>query len=530
MGDTPTAVPGIPDQDPNPAAAGLSGTAPQPPTPQAPAPQPEGGGSIISSILHAVGDALGGPKNNEHGQPISTGGRVLHGIGTIAQGVAAGAAQHGPGSIGASGLAGAQVVQKQAQQQKENTLANEKQDQEQLMNKATIAYHNNQMLLQQRDADRMDKELTSRIGESNRAFEVMAQEKGWQKPPILVNGKDVNGTPGNEADMMKFYSDPANHKAPDGYTYAYLPTTDDAGKASHAVYLAPINSMDQPVTLSKAEYKAQTGIEAPGTNFSLKLGDLISQRASFVKSSLEGAQEQRAEQQQKSAEKLLPSQIRHTEAETENLRAEAEQHRAEAKALGTAQLDTPDVTGYKPDLPAGGIKEYNKRADSFKKNIDQIAQTEGTYQQFSEILNDINSGKDLTGAQSVVALFNAIGISAEPLRGKGMRVNNTTVEHHENARSFGQDLYQKWLSLKNGDIITPQQVKDYATIASQVRTNQYVNLINQMHADGVKADPVVKMLRGNDRVADDGTVKIFIAASGGDPAKGAALAHSMGWK
>lgn len=529
MGDTPTSVPGIPDQDPNPAAAGLSGAAPQPPTPQAPPAQPEGGGGILSSILHAVGDALGGPKNDEHGKPISTAARVLHGVGTEAQGILAGAAQHGPGSIGASGVAGAQVAQKQAQQQKENTLANEKQTQEETMNKATVAYHNNQMLLQQREADRMDKELSSKIGESNRAFEVMAQEKGWQKPPILVNGKDVNGTPGNEADMMKFYSDPANHKAPDGYTYAYLPTTDDSGKASHAVYLAPINSMDQMVKLDKSAYKEQTGIDAP-TAVSLKLGDLINQRSAFVKSSLEGAQEKRAEQQQKSAEKLLPSQIAHTQAETANLQAEATKSLAEAKALGTAQLDTPDVTGYKPDLPAGGVKEYNKRVDSFKKNIDQLAQTEGTYQQFSDILGDINSGKDLTGAQSVVALFNAIGISAEPLRGKGMRINATTVEHHENARSFGQDLYQKWLSLKKGDIITPQQVKDYATIASQVRTNQYVNLINEMHADGVKADPVVKMLRGNGRTADDGTVKIFISAAGGDPAKGAALAHSMGWK
>ena len=109
-----------------------------PPSPVQPQPPPEKP-SVLSTILHAVGDALGGPKTGEQGQPISTAARTLHGVGTIIQGVAAGAAQHGPGSVGASALAGAQVQQRQAQQEKDNTLANRKQTQEELMNQATTA-------------------------------------------------------------------------------------------------------------------------------------------------------------------------------------------------------------------------------------------------------------------------------------------------------------------------------------------------------------------------------------------------------
>jgi hypothetical protein len=103
--------------------------------PQAPPQKP----SVLSTILHAVGDALGGPKTGDQGQPISTAARTLHGVGTIIQGAAAGAAQHGPGSVGASALAGAQVQQRQAQQEKDNTLANRKQTQEELISQAQTA-------------------------------------------------------------------------------------------------------------------------------------------------------------------------------------------------------------------------------------------------------------------------------------------------------------------------------------------------------------------------------------------------------
>lgn len=527
-------------------AAGLGGTQtpgqasngpPAPTPPLQPGPQAHRG--ILSDILHAVGDALGGPKDrdvvdpatgNVNKVPLSRGERIAGGIARGILGAGAGMSQHGPGSIGRSMQAGAAAEANVEAGQREKTQQESQNVRQGIEQRATIAYHNNQMLMQQREADRMDTEVKAKIADSNRSFALLLQQNGGQQPPILMNGKDINGQPGNEADMMKFFSGADGHKAPDGYSYLYVPTTTEDGKMSHTVYQVPINTMKQPITLSGKDFKDQTGVEPPSPTVSLTMENLIALRAKKTADDLQQTQEKRAAAEANRAEKLLPSQIAESHARAANLQAGATKDIAEAKALGGAQLDTPDVTGFKPDLPLGGVKVYNKRLDSYKKNIDQLAGTEATYQQFSDVLSDINAGKDMTGAQSVVALFNAIGISVEPLRGKGMRINKNIVADHQEARSFGQDLYQKWLSLKKGDIITPQQVKDYAGIASQVRTNQYVNLINQMHADGVKADTALGFLKGNGRQIDDGTIKIFIAAAGGDPQKGAAIAHQMGWK
>jgi hypothetical protein len=541
--------PGVANQ---PAAAGLGSNAPPPPdvsnlpansqTAQAPQtpplqPGPAAHRGILSDILHAVGDALGGPKTQQTvdpatgnivEKPTSTAQRISQGIARGIVGAGAGIAEHGPGALGRSVVAGANSANQANQQQKENTLKQSENVRQGLEQKATIAYHNNQMLLQQREADRMDTEMRSKIADSNRQFGILAQENGFQKPPIIMGGKDINGQPGNEADMMKYFSDPQNHKAPDGYAYMYVPTTTEDGKAAHEVWLAPINAMKQPVTLTAQQLKDQTGIDSPGANATVLMQDLIALRAKKTADDLQTAQEQRAETAAKEQTELLPLTKKHLQAETNNLQSEADKNIAEAKALGTAQVDAPDLSGFKPDLPPGGIKEYNKRVDSFKTDISKLTQTEGSYQQFQDVLNDINSGKDMTGAQSVVGLFNAIGLSAEPLRGKGMRITQNVVADHQNARSFGQDLYQKWLSLKKGDIITPQQIKDYANIASNVRTNEYVNLINQMHADGVKADPVLGMLQGKGRQIDPGTARIFLGVTG-DPQKARDLATKQGW-
>lgn len=201
----------------------------------------------------------------------------------------------------------------------------------------------------------------------------------------------------------------------------------------------------------------------------------------------------------------------------------------------------PDATGFTPDSSQLGLTqkekqvEYNRRQDSFKKNADDLSKTEGTISQFNSILDDINAGKDITGAQSVVGLFNAIGISATPLKGAGFRINSNTIQEHAEARGLGESLYQKLLSLKNGDVITPQQLKDYASIASQSREDQYVNLANQVHNSNLNADFVLP--NGNGRPIDPSTARIFLRLTGadnqgrgGDPDKARAAAKAKGWK
>jgi hypothetical protein len=112
----------------------------------------------------------------------------------------------------------------------------------------------------------------------------------------------------------------------------------------------------------------------------------------------------------------------------------------------------------------------------------------------------------MTGAASVVALFNAIGISAEPLAGKGFRINNNTVQEHVGARGLDQAAYQKILSLKNGDVITPEQVRDYASIAANVYKTAYVIQADEAHRQGLPAD---FLPQGGGTKLDGTTAEIF---------------------
>jgi len=171
-----------------------------------------------------------------------------------------------------------------------------------------------------------------------------------------------------------------------------------------------------------------------------------------------------------------------TRTETAKAGEELGQLKRQASDIGK-----PDPTGFQSNLSVG---EYNKRYDAFSKSkgFGQLQTLQGSYGQFQDVLSDLDAGKPMTGAASVVALFNAIGISAEPLAGKGFRINNNTVQEHVGARGLDQAAYQKLLSLKNGDVITPQQVRDYASIASSVYKNAYVISSDEAHRQGLPAD------------------------------------------
>jgi hypothetical protein len=88
--------------------------------------------SLMSDILHAVGEVLGGPStttqvNPQTGAiekvPLSRSERIANTSSMYLRAMAAGAGQHGPGHLGKAAAAGAQATQQFQQQQQENTLA-----------------------------------------------------------------------------------------------------------------------------------------------------------------------------------------------------------------------------------------------------------------------------------------------------------------------------------------------------------------------------------------------------------------------
>jgi hypothetical protein len=203
---------------------------------------------------------------------------------------------------------------------------------------------------------------------------------------------------------------------------------------------------------------------------------------------------------------------------------------ADATAGRQADVKVAGIVAKQNAAAAGaGDKAQGKVVAQFKKNLDSLNQTEQSYNQFADVLKDIDAGKDITGAQSVTSLFNAIGLSATPLKGMGFRINASTVQEHANARSLGEGLYQKLLSLKSGDIITPQQIKDYASIATQARANAYISNYNEA-ANAGATDPSFVLPRGNGAHIDPNTASIFLKLTNNDPNAAAALAGKKGWR
>ena len=214
------------------------------------------------------------------------------------------------------------------------------------------------------------------------------------------------------------------------------------------------------------------------------------------------------------------------EAERQHQRMEELKIRAENDKRTADLNDQTDIFGNKSPLPS---KEFNKRYDAFTNSQqNKTLQTlEGSYQQFQDTIRQIDAGKGLTGAESVVALFNAIGISATPLAGKGFRINSNTIEEHETARGLDQSAKQKLLKLKDGDVITPQQVLDYASIAAGAYKNAYINAANEQLRTLGYTDVLP---RGNNQPIDSATYDMYKRIAGGDPAKAAAAARTQGWQ
>lgn len=188
----------------------------------------------------------------------------------------------------------------------------------------------------------------------------------------------------------------------------------------------------------------------------------------------------------------------------------------------------PDVFGNSVGAADDTPKTLAAREKTFTKDyVDPLQKTEGTFSQFSRVLSDINAGKDLTGADSVVTLFNAIGISATPMKGMGFRINSNVIEEHANARGLGESLYQKLLKLQSGAVITPQQIRDYAMIAQSTRHDAYVNAANEAIRENL---PVDFLPKGNNKKLDPATAQIYRDVAGGDFQKAANAAAANGWK
>jgi len=430
------------------------------------------------------------------------------------------------------GAAGVQQQQQQDQQRRaqaqqdfSNEQAVDKQAEERKWREHLVAQSNIENLRHDREMNRYDAEFIDGLNQRANAFATQMEQAGAQPIPINVEGKDINGQAGNASLLIK--QDLNNLKAPPGYHTLHTQQIDTTGlsmkdgqwvdgegkpvdlstRTAHTIYAVPDNIFNQQFTISGKELNKIAGHDLvdPDSTKILTYGGLIGLETKAGAASLEHA---------KSFMELEKGRL-------DIAKAKKELADANANAAGKHT----DVFGNTSSLSE---KEYNKRYDSFSnsKQRKDLTTLQGSYEQFRDAVQKIDSGQDLTGADSVVGLFNAIGISATPLAGKGFRINENTIKEHANARGIGQAGYQKLLSLKNGDVITPQQLKDYANIAKQVYFNSYIEGANEQRR---QLNYIDVLPQGNNQTIDPVTAQMYLRISGGDPVKARQAAQKSGW-
>ncbi len=198
--------------------------------------------------------------------------------------------------------------------------------------------------------------------------------------------------------------------------------------------------------------------------------------------------------------------------------------RAEANAPGSGPQGQ-DIFGSQLGGPGIDRKEFNKRYDSFSKDyiqpLNRLKKTDVE-------LNRIMASPTMTGAQKVTALLGAVGISGDPLQGKGFRINQAIVAEHAGARNIWETATQKANQLiGTGGPITEKQVRDYESIARDVVHDAHVAAANEAHRQGL---PVDFLQKGSGKMIDPETAKLFLDIAGGDKDAARKAAQASGWR
>lgn len=228
---------------------------------------------------------------------------------------------------------------------------------------------------------------------------------------------------------------------------------------------------------------------------------------------------------------LIDVEAKERERQANDLRVEQEKTRQieleaqKEKDKRSADLNN-HIDGFGNKSPLDD-KEFNIRYNKYnaapqKKTLDTLS---GTYDQFQSVLGDVAAGK-VTGPESIVALFDAVGISAEPLAGRGFRINNNVIQEHVGARGLDQAAIAKLDKLEKGQLITNDQIRDYAKIALQVYKSAYTNAANEQIRQLGYTDILP---RGNGQLIDPVTASMYYQIASNNPQKAAQAATASGW-
>jgi hypothetical protein len=170
------------------------------------------------------------------------------------------------------------------------------------------------------------------------------------------------------------------------------------------------------------------------------------------------------------------------------------------------------------------VTAYNK---DYAKDLNQLDQSRS---QLSGIISNAEKTGKLPGADAVVGIFDAVGLSSAPLKGRGFRINNQVLsEHVEGTRNAWQSMALKLSRLTpegTGQIVSLKQLQDYERIMDQAHHDAYVGAANDAVNRGIGIQNVP---RGNGKPVDNNTLDIFLTLSKGDANKASRLLKQYDW-
>lgn len=257
----------------------------------------------------------------------------------------------------------------------------------------------------------------------------------------------------------------------------------------------------------------KTAAFAPGT----KLGDALTMNQ---KSASDAA-----------TAKLRDVQIAHEEAATEGERAGTELKRRElSSGAPVDELGRP-LPALDPD-PVKSRKERLVRYDKFGKDYVKDANSLGqSASQLARIIADAKAhGGKLDGPGALVGVFDAVGISSAPLKGRGLRIGEKVIGSHiTETRNIWDGMavnLAKATPNGTGAVVSLAQLQGYARIIQDAQHDMYVTMAQEAERQGLPKDFLPK---GNGAPIDAGTMKIFFDSYGGDANTAAQAAAKFGW-
>lgn len=518
---------------PTPATAGAGSTVAAQPSAK---PEEAAHHNFGTKMLFGILNALGGTEEATYERDPQTGKLVVTnkkmGPGQAAKRIVAGAltgaaagagARPGPGQTGRAFSAGFGAVS--AERENQDAKARQEADkdfeaqQRALVTRAQVAHLNQEIAAstwRQKHEQWSDQAAYDQV--ANHFADLMAKDP---------NNKDF-GTYATFNDFLKAHAANADEIArmnvnrelrvmhtPDGQVHIWKVNPAHNDMLTTEPVQIPVSELDKEGTAKTTWHTIPAGSKTYGEVETLMQADVDKRNKWAEKRAEESAQQKRTETTAGATVKAA------------RIRADAELQKV--KEGGESYTASPDVLGVAPPATPGGVKEYNTRFRKFLSSDDykKVQQMRLSKDQFDGIISRMAKG-DYNGADSVAGLFTAIGISVTPLEGKGMRVNRDTVHEHIDRRGLDQSLYQKVLQLKQGDIITPEQLRNYAGIADGAYVSTHMNAIHNAHAQGLKADFLLP--QGDGQQLDATNAKLFLQAAGGDADKARQAASQMGWK